>query len=471
MNDRYRTGYQPVPVPEVTTGGAIAQQSMASAAVGAKAGSVLGPGGAAIGAGLGAGVGLIAGKVKQKRSRIESDRASGINEDIDEAYDQSMGQMDMRRAYIAEDGATGSAVEDTDALVVEYEGTPGGGSEILGTPHFDADGNITKFTEKSEAPKVTHEMSDGKNPDNLIPTQKGKESGQLPDEIASKPAIEEGDVIIDTQEEKDYNYTKRLIQMTNQGNKSAAKELKNRIDKLPLEETENNEGMKKYNDGVRSVGSMLKYTGTANNLIRGQEKIEKLNRRFLKGKDQRYERDVANEERKILESRNAAAKRQEGRAMSAGQAQAYASNLQSKSDNATAEMEARERNAKRSIDAQNVTRQNMEAAKNLDLANKYDDINSQRTSRQDLYRDIGLEGVTQAAQVAERQDYQESRDKALDEKDQRMIDQGLFDTKNFRYNDKGSKFKGRYSEESSSNKANELIAKKRKENLKKRYGN
>ncbi len=443
MNEKYRAGYQPVPEPEVMSGGAVAQQAMASAAAGASAGAAFGPWGAVIGGAVGGIAGTIGGKVKQKKSKIDNANAVALNDQIADASEQSRGQYNLeRKTFLAEDGADGEVVNDMGALVAEYEGVPGKGTEILGTPLFDAEGNLYGFEEKSEAPRVTHEQANGENPDNLIPTMEGKMSGQLPPEIANKPSLDPGDVIIDSQGEKDYNYTKKLIKQTNEGDKSAAKELEKRLNQLPKGDVDNNKGMKKYKNGINSVDSLLKYTGTANNLIRGQEDIEKVNRRLLKGKRQRYKRDVAEEEKKILESRNAAHQAMKGKALSAGQAHGYASNIQVNSDKATSNLESRERAAKRGIEASNIASDNAEDAQNLQLQNTYDDMEARARAIRDRYTDQGMSEISDAAQISERQRYQMMRDEALDERDQRMIDQGLFDTKNRVYSqEEGSTYR------------------------------
>ena len=427
-----RGGYQELPDVDVPTGSDVAAQAMSSASAGATAGGVFGPVGSIAGGVIGGAIGAFSGNKRRKEMEREQGFIDDANESINTAKSRygSGFSNDETLTYMANDGAFGDDVNNMGALVAEYEGVPGGGTEILGTPMFDVDQNLYDFIEKSEAPHVTHEQANGENPDNLLPTKEGKESGMLPPEIANKPSLDPGDVIINTQGKKDYNYTKRLIKQTKEGSKSAALELEKRLNQMPKEGVENEGSMKKYKKGVNSVGSLLKYTGTANNLIRGFEDTEKVERRYLDGEDQKYERDVANEESKMLESRNAAAQSMRGKAMSAGQAQGYASDFQGRYDKANADLESRERGAKRSIEANNIARRNQEQAQNLQLDNTYDDMEAQARAVRDSYRDQGFSEVSAAAQMNERTRYQMMRDEALDKRDQDMIDQGLFDTKN-----------------------------------------
>jgi len=440
----YRGGYQTLPEVETMTGGDVASQAMSSAAAGAAAGSVAGPWGTAIGAVVGGVTGTVSGMINKKETNAEAERVTETNEAITGASDRFGAQAEASRiSYMADDGVNLTKNNIIEEATVEFEGGTDGGREIHGTPRIDDNGNVIGFEKKNIAPDVTHEEARGRNPANLIPVE-GADTSGLPEEVANKAKIAMGDVIVPSQNLEDYEYTMKLIDEVNKGNTSAGKELKNIIDKIPTDTGGDEDDIlmagskKKYRSGASSVGSLLNYTGTVNNLVRSTEEIDNVERRKLNGKDQNYTRDVADEERKIIENRNTANSRGRGSAKSAGQSNAYASNIQRNSDNATANLEARERSSKRQIEAMNINRKNAEDAQNLALDNNYDDTVRKQRAAKDLYRDTGMSEISQAAQVNERRRYQESRDEALDLRDQKMIDQKLFDTKNFKYNEDGT---------------------------------
>jgi len=428
---RYRKasgGYQKLPEPTIPSGGDIASQAMSSAAAGASAGAAFGPYGAAIGGAVGGITGAVSGFAGKKSAENRLSAVRDKNKAIDKTIEQQDSAIKDQQEinYIAEDGVQGPV----DNSAVEFEL-----GEIHGTPKYRRDGQLIGFEIKNIAPDVSHEEANENNPDNLIPTREGLNTGTARPDITDKPAMEDGDTILPTQDKDYYNEVMGLIERANKGDFQAGSELNKIINSLPTDESNDKEdmGKKKYSNGV------AKYASVANTLMQSSKDIEGVNRRNMKSKAQKYVRDTEKEERDILESRNAAASRMRGKAMSAGQANAYSSNLQRNADKAKEDVNARERAAQRAIEAQNINRENQDQATNLQLENQYDDIERRQRAGKDAYRDTGFKGISEHAMVNERQKYQESLDQKKMDREDEILEQGMLNSTNYIYNNKTGK--------------------------------
>ena len=423
-------GYRKLPDPTVPSGSDVAGQAMSSAAAGASAGSAFGPIGGAIGGVVGgiAGWGMARGQ-KEKAQR-QADITNETNENIENASERHGNVASIegkQRTAMAEDGLQGP-VDDS---AVEFEGIEGEGREIHGEPEYDGSGALIGFKIKNVAPGISHEDADSESGENLIPTEKGIINGTAPANSLDKEPISDNDVILPTQDLGDYEMVKDLIREINAGNRESGVKLNKIINKLPTDDMAN----KKYRNGVDMANTVGKYASAAHNLIRGTEEIDGVTRRNIKSKKQKYVRDTAKEERDILESRNAATQSMKGKALSAGQANAYASNIQRNADKAKDSVNARERAIERGIDAQNIERENRDQLTNLQLDNQYDATERQQDANTDEYTDVGMKAISEHAMVNETDKYKRSLDAKKEAREQEILDKGLIGKGTYHYYD------------------------------------
>jgi len=153
-----------------------------------------------------------------------------------------------------------------------------------------------------------------------------------------------------------------------------------------------------------------KYASAISNMIQGAAPAERTERRSYTPNDMRYKDMSAEQRAAIVEQRNASLGSLRGRGLSAGQEQAYASQIGAQAIRESGKVNALEAQRYDQVNNANIQSRNQAGAMNTQMAARYDEIDAQNRAAKQAYTDQGIKDISQFGQVNENKRYMMDRD-------------------------------------------------------------
>lgn len=181
-----------------------------------------------------------------------------------------------------------------------------------------------------------------------------------------------------------------------------------------------NQILDKQSFGDKALGA-LKYTSTVNNLIQGMKTIDPVTRRYVTPEEFKYSDASQTQRKAINEARNASLQATRGKGLSAGQEQAYASQISGQALNSYEQVNEKERARYDAIQQANTQQRNQANQVNTQLANQYDMMDEQARAVKQKYKDTAFSEIASHAMYDEQKRYMQKRDAKRYETDKKTL--------------------------------------------------
>jgi hypothetical protein len=199
-------------------------------------------------------------------------------------------------------------------------------------------------------------------------------------------------------------------------------------------ETSKEEKVKPEIDYAGAAGAAGSTMNMINNAIQGSAPADKVARRFSSFKPQEFKRDTALAEANINETGNAQNLMSRGRAKTSGQLAGDLSRTSEGERKALMQVEGMETQRQTGIENRNQDGQMRTDIGNLGLANQYDDLNARNLAAKKKFQSATWAEGVNIAETYRKEGYQRSRDAKMDKRDRYIMDKGLLDTDNLKFN-------------------------------------